>query len=275
MHLVQVKRPTFAEIETTLEKLLIGMDAAEEEAEGRVVLGVVVEEQVEESPLPVLQSRTEAQEKKRGKRGLLMERGDKTGAVCSTPGCGHSNLLELDPYTQEWYCQGCWEDFEGAEEGVHEERAEQTASVGQQQVMQGMWRYQLVQGVSITPKSAPDIRSTVQPGAVKLTAGPLFVVTERRQGTGQTYLKLKTGGWAFTHHPSTRREICILQVAGESGSTRTGEELPPRGGLELPPGDCTPHLPTALVLEQELVRDLGPPPAATGMVPKGREVVFL
>jgi hypothetical protein len=39
----------------------------------------------------------------------------------------------------------------------------------------------------------------------------VFVVTERQQGAGQTFLKLQTGGWVFTHHPTTGAEICTLQ----------------------------------------------------------------
>jgi hypothetical protein len=30
--------------------------------------------------------------------------------------CGQTNRLELDPFTQEWYCQKCWEAFEEDED---------------------------------------------------------------------------------------------------------------------------------------------------------------
>jgi hypothetical protein len=64
-------------------------------------------------------------------------------------------------------------------------------------------------GVSIMPKIAPNTNAAAQPGVTKcLCDGDVFVVTERRQGPGQTYLKLQTGGWVFTNHPTTGKEIC-------------------------------------------------------------------
>jgi hypothetical protein len=89
----------------------------------------------------------------------------------------------------------------------------------QQQATHGEWRYQLMNDVSIIPKIAPDTSSAAQPQARKLNEGEVFVVAERRQGADQTYLKLQTGGWAFTHHPSTGREICSLQQSASSSSS--------------------------------------------------------
>jgi serine/threonine-protein kinase len=89
---------------------------------------------------------------------------------------------------------------------------------GQQQVTRGEWCYRLANGTTIMPKVLPDTRAAPQPGARKLLEGGMFAVTERRQGTGQTYLKLQTGGWAFTHNPTTGAEICTLHPSSPISS---------------------------------------------------------
>jgi hypothetical protein len=122
---------------------------------------------------------------------------------------------------QVW--KGCvdWvapENVEAWKRGCEARAAEENAGggVGQQQATHGEWRYQLANNASVVPKIAPDTSSAAQPQARKLNEGEVFVVTERRQGASQTYLKLQTGGWAFTHHPSTGREICSLQQSASS-----------------------------------------------------------
>jgi hypothetical protein len=72
------------------------------------------------------------------------------------------------------------------------------------------FHYQIAQGVSILPKSAPDEKASAMHGGKRYVTGEVITVVERKKVQGQLFLKLAQGGWVFQFHPVKRTEVCML-----------------------------------------------------------------
>jgi hypothetical protein len=92
----------------------------------------------------------------------------------------------------------------------------------------GLWRYRLVRGMEIQPKASPDYRGQLHAESALVYGGEVFDVVARQlaegEAKGQTYLKLRSGGWVFNMHPTRCTEICTLEQPCAPGSEKAVEE---------------------------------------------------